>query len=156
MGGFFTSYLLVKAFTGLGLELIRFPAMFSHFLKTVFTETTTIRDKKSTPLLGALRDIFNPGWFPYAKIYAQDMLLFVICATYSCIAPLILIAGMCYFGVAIYVYKHQMVYIYEVIYETGGKWWVIISRCFVVALIFAQATLVSYFSVSLIYLCKSQ
>ena len=142
MGGFFTNYILVKAFTGLGIELIRLPAMVIGLLKKNLTYHTTPRDKRSTPLYGALRSMSTPGWFPSAKIYAQDMLLFVVCATYSCIAPLILMAGLCYFVGAVYVYKHQLLYVYIPICETGGKWWPKMARCFVVSLLFAQATMV--------------
>ena len=53
----------------------------------------------------------------------QDTLLVVVCATYACIAPLSLVAGLCYFAGAAFVYKHQMLYVYEPIFETGGKWW---------------------------------
>lgn len=84
----------------------------------------------------------NPGWFPFSKIYAQDALLVVLCATYACIAPLILAGGLCYFWGASFVYKHQLLYVYEPIYETGGRWWPKLARCFVVALLFAQATMV--------------
>jgi hypothetical protein len=70
------------------------------------------------------------------------MLLFVVSATYSCIAPLTLVAGLCYFAGAIYVYKHQLLFVYVPICETGGKWWPKMARCFVVSLIFAQATMV--------------
>jgi hypothetical protein len=142
MGGFFTNYILVKAFTGLGIELIRLPAMAIGWLKFFLTYHTTPRDKKSTPYNGALRSMDTPGWFPSAKIYAQDMLLFVVCATYSCIAPLILMAGLCYFAGAAYVYKHQLLFVYVPICETGGKWWPKMARCFVVSLLFAQATMV--------------
>ena len=96
--------------------------------------------------------------FPSAKIYAQDMLLFVVSATYSCIAPLTLLAGLCYFAVhtaffdsnissvcmyvcmlvqgASLVYTHQLLYIYVPICETGGKWWPKMARCFVVSHLF--------------------
>jgi hypothetical protein len=87
----------------------------------------------------------NPGWFPFSKIYAQDVLLVVLCASYACIAPLLLAGGLCYFAGASFVYKHQMLYVYEPIYETGGRWWPKIARCFVVALLFAQATMVGMF-----------
>lgn len=181
------NYMLVKAFTGLGIELIRLPAMcvwyvctlhhtsgfpyihtyravelvflklriihiFIHTyrgLKQLLTSNVTPRDKRAIPFFGALRNIDVPGWFdptyyihiyiyfaisdtdilyvsrvhtkltyihtfdkvyihtymntyvrfPSAKIYAQDMLLFVVSATYSCIAPLTLLAGLCYFAV---------------------------------------------------------
>lgn len=142
MGAFFTNYLLIKAFAGLGIEIIRLPAMCSALLKTLFTSNVTPRDRKFPYLFGAIRSMSNPGWFPFAKIYAQDTLLVVVCATYACVAPLSLIGGLLYFGGASFVYKHQMLYVYEPIYETGGKWWPKIARCFVVALLFAQSTMV--------------
>lgn len=52
----------------------------------------------------------------------------VVCATYACIAPLSLVAGLCYFAGAAFVYKHQMLYVYEPIFETGGKWWPKVRR----------------------------
>lgn len=145
VAGFFTSYILFKAYTGLGLELIRLPSLTLYGIKLLATRTITPRDRKSIPFFGALRDILNPGWFPYNKILAQDALVFVICATYSCISPFIILAGLAYFSMAVYVYRHQMIYVYEPIYETGGKWWPIMARCFVVALLFAQATMVGMF-----------
>ena len=39
-------------------------------------------------------------------------------------------------------YKHQMLFVYEPLYETGGRWWPKIARCIVVALLFAQCTMV--------------
>eukprot|EP01033_Poteriospumella_lacustris_P022741 gene22741-17148_t len=93
MGGFFTNYLLVKALTGLGMELIRVPALFMSLGKKLFTPNTTPRDQQNLFYGGSMRNVTNPGWFPFHKIYAQDMLLFVICLTYSCVAPLTLIAG---------------------------------------------------------------
>lgn len=138
MGGFFTNYMIVKAFAGLGMEIIRLPAMFSAFLKYLLTPNVTPRDRKMTPLFGGIRAMDNPGWFPYAKVYAQDILQVVVCATYACIAPLTLAAGLCYFAGASFIYKHQMLYVYEPSFETGGKWWPKMARCFVVALLFAQ------------------
>ena len=135
----------MKAFTGLGIEIIRLPAMFSALAKMLFTSNLTPRDRNYPYLMGAVRSMCNPGWFPFAKIYAQDTLLVVVCATYACIAPLSLVAGLCYFYGASLVYKHQMLYVYEPLYETGGKWWPKIARCIVVALIFAQSTMVGMF-----------
>ena len=142
MGGYFTNYIIMKAFIGLGMEIMRFPALCSAIVKMAFTSNLTPRDRKAQPLFGSIRATHNPGWLPFSKIYAQDVLLFVLCATYACISPLILAAGLCYFGGASYVYKHQMLFVYEPIYETGGRWWPKIARCIVVALLFAQCTMV--------------
>jgi len=142
MGGFFTNYLIIKAFTGLGMEIMRLAAFFSGTLKLLFTSNVTVRDRSSQILFGSVRTMSNPGWFPFSKVIAQDILLVVVCATYACIAPLILVPGLCYFFGASLVYKHQNLFVYEPIYETGGKWWPRMARCFVVALLFAQATMV--------------
>ena len=142
MGGFFTNYLIMKAFTGLGMEIIRVPAIFSAVAKYLFTSNITPRDRNKQMLFGAVRNMANPGWFPFAKVCAQDTLIVIVCATYACIAPLILIAGLCYFAFASFIYKHQMLYVYEPIFETGGKWWPKLARGFVLALLFAQATMV--------------
>lgn len=142
MSAFFMNYLIVKAFAGLGMEMIRMAAFFSAALKILFTSNLTPRERWATPLFGGIRSMFNPGWFPFAKIYAQDMLLFIVSATFSCIAPLILGGSLAYFAGAALVYKHQTLYVYEPVYETGGKWWPKMAKCIVVGLAIAQATMV--------------
>ena len=141
MSGFFTAYILVKAFAGFGMEITRIAARLMSILKALFTPNLTRREKNTAYFGGGLRNILDPGWFPFGKIYAQDMLLVVICATYACISPLILLAGLCYFSIATYLYTYQMLFVYEPIFETGGKWWPRVARLYIVALIFAQSTM---------------
>jgi hypothetical protein len=144
VSGFFMSYIVIKVFTGLGIEIIRFAAWFVHFLKVNFTPHQTARDK-DTVYLNGIREIHNPGWFPIAKIYAQDLLVVAVCMTYAVIAPLIITAGIAYFLLAHFVYKHQMLYVYEPIFETGGQFWPKVFRRYVFALFIAQATLIGMF-----------
>ena len=127
---------LLLAFTS--LSLVHYIHLRSHSL----TLTASFdRDKRTAYWGGAIRSIDDPGWFPFGKIYAQDMLLVVLCATYSCISPLILVAGMIYFAFAAYFYTHQMLFVYEPIFETGGKWWPKVAQLYIVALLFAQSTM---------------
>jgi len=107
MGGFFMAYAVIKAFTGLGIELIRFAALVGAGLKSAFTRNTTPRDRDNV-YLGTIRRLSNPGWFPIAKIYAQDSLFVLVCMTYACIAPFMLTACIAYFAIAAFVYKHQV------------------------------------------------
>jgi hypothetical protein len=141
MSGFFTSYILVKAFTGFGTEITRIAARVSALLKSLFTPNLTKRERYTAYLGGGVRNLNDPGWFPFGKIYAQDLLLVVICATYACISPLILIAGLLYFSMAAYFYTYQMLYVYVPSFETGGKWWPRVAKMYIVALIFAQSTM---------------
>ena len=62
---------MLQAFTGLGIEIIRLPAMFSALLKYLFTSNLTPRDRNYQYMFGSVRSMGNPGWFPFAKIYAQ-------------------------------------------------------------------------------------
>ena len=142
MGAYFTAYIIMKAFIGLGMELIRLIAFFMALGKYVFTSNLTVRERKEFACGGALRFMSNPGWLPFAKIYAQDALVVVLCATFACISPVLLFAGLAYFAGASYVYTHQLMYVYEPVYETGGRWWPKIATSIVVALLFAQCTMV--------------
>lgn len=142
MGGYFTDYILVKAFIGLGIEIIRLPAMFMSLGKRVFTTNRTERERKEINWGGALRFMSNPGWLPFNKIYAQDLLVTILCASFACVAPLLLVPGLIYFALAGYVYTHQMMYVYEPMYETGGRWWPKVASSTIIALIFAQSTMI--------------
>ena len=142
MGGYFTDYILVKAFIGLGIEIIRLPAMFMSLGKRLLTINRTERERKGFNWGGALRFMDNPGWLPFNKIYAQDLLVTILCASFACVAPLLLVPGLIYFALAGYVYTHQMMYVYEPMYETGGRWWPKVASSTIIALIFAQSTMI--------------
>jgi hypothetical protein len=145
MGGFFTYYILVKAFTGLGFELLRVSDLFSAAMKYIFTQNLTPREKLDVYFFGSIRAIDNPDSFAYGAVYAQDILVFLICATYSSITPLTLISGIAYFSLAIVVFKHQLLYCYRAVFDTGGKWWPLTARSLIIALLFAQATMIGMF-----------
>ena len=142
MGGYFCNYILVKTFIGLGMEIMRLPAIFMSIGKQLFTSNLTIRERKEFVFGGGLRLMSNPGWLPYNKIYAQDALVTVLCASFANVAPLLLFPGLLYFTCAGYIYTHQMLYVYQPMYETGGKWWPKIASCTVIALLFAQSTMI--------------
>lgn len=140
MGGFFMAYICIKAFTGLGLELTRVLAFLGQLCKSLFTKNTTPRDRQRE-YLGWVRSIDCPSWFPYSIYLAQDALVVVVCLTYACIAPVMLTAGIYYFSSAYFVYKHQMLYVYNPIFETGGSLWPLLATRYVVALLVAQSTM---------------
>ncbi len=146
MGGYFTTFIFIKAAWGLGMEMIRLPAMFQSLGKTLLYKNFTLREKTEAywndPHFGCLRFMDNPGSLRLAKLYAQDVLITVLCATFANVAPLLLVAGIAYFTTASLVYTHQFLYVYINEYETGGRWWPKIAKCMVVALLFGQGTMV--------------
>ena len=123
VSGFFCCYLLMKGVSGMSMEIARLIPLMQHMLKYMLQggPPTTARDRDAV-VLGA-RDFTNPGNFPYGKWVAQDMLIVVVTMTYACIAPVILIPGLIFFSMGLLVYKHQLLFVYEQIFETGGLFW---------------------------------
>ena len=146
MGGYFTTYILLKGSFGLGSEMVRIVGRLQQFLKRLLFTNLTLRERTEAnlpdPRYGALRFMDNPGTLRHSKLYAQDMLVTVLCATFANIAPLLLVAGVSYFFFAGQVYKYQWLYVFKQEYETGGRWWPPIARSIVVALLFGQCTMV--------------
>lgn len=141
VGGFFCAYIMLKAFAGLGMEIIRLISATGACLKIVFTSNVTPRDI-GKEYIGIVRNMSNPGWLPLAKIYAQDMLVVVLSLVYGNIAPILLSMSLCYFAGASLVYKHQMLYVYDPVFESGGGMWPRLATRFTFGLIVAQCTMI--------------
>lgn len=70
------------------------------------------------PPLPMMRERLHPfspsGTATYAccsrffQIYAQDLLVVVVVMTYACVAPVVLIPALMFFGMAQVVYRHQL------------------------------------------------
>mmetsp|Transcript_28583 Transcript_28583/g.37431 ORF Transcript_28583/g.37431 Transcript_28583/m.37431 type:complete len:872 (-) Transcript_28583:241-2856(-) len=143
VAGFFTDYVIIKCFTGNSFELSRFTAYIQHLLRKVIWFDLTPRDRRQVVI--GLRDFLDPGWFPYGKYIAQDMLVMSILMVYAVMAPLILIPGMLFYISSLLVYRHQLLYIYVPVYETGGQMLPKVFRRWVFGLFIGQATLVGVF-----------
>ncbi|KAJ8599002.1 hypothetical protein CTAYLR_007663 [Chrysophaeum taylorii] len=115
---FFSCYIFIKAFSGLTIELCRAVAAIQMFAKRCIYPFTTARDRASE--IFGLRDFEHPGWFSYGKFGAQDLLVVVLLMTYSVMAPVILVPGLLFLGLASVVYRHQLLYVYVPIFESGG------------------------------------
>ncbi|CAM9922196.1 unnamed protein product [Discosporangium mesarthrocarpum] len=138
--GFFCEYILIKMLFGQWIELSRLIALVQEKIMWLIWPRVTPRDKAATVL--GMRPYFDPGWFNYAKYYAQDLLVVVVCFTYACVNPFILVVGVPYFLTGHITYKHQLLYVYEPLYETGGVFFPKIFRRFVFAVLTAQATMI--------------
>lgn len=97
------------------------------------------------------RDFHEPSWFPYGKYCGQDLLIVVVTMTYGCIAPIIIIPGLIFFGMAFVVYKHQLLYSYIPIFDAGGLFWPKIYHRWIFALLLSQATLTGMFILKYAY-----
>eukprot|EP00587_Corethron_hystrix_P001045 CAMPEP_0113300316 /NCGR_PEP_ID=MMETSP0010_2-20120614/1999_1 /TAXON_ID=216773 ORGANISM="Corethron hystrix, Strain 308" /NCGR_SAMPLE_ID=MMETSP0010_2 /ASSEMBLY_ACC=CAM_ASM_000155 /LENGTH=932 /DNA_ID=CAMNT_0000153725 /DNA_START=157 /DNA_END=2955 /DNA_ORIENTATION=- /assembly_acc=CAM_ASM_000155 len=139
MASFFITYVTMKTFLGLGVELVRIMSLLQGTVRSLLCPRATLREKRS--VMVGMRAIDDPGWFPFHKILAQDMLVIVIAVVYAVLAPLVLIpcALFCLFSRLLWTHHH--LYVYESVFETGGMFWPKIFRRFVFGLIIAQATI---------------
>lgn len=143
MSSFFISFVTIKTFFGLGLELVRTMALVQATLRYIFVPNATLRTARS--VIAGMRAIDDPGWFPFHKILAQDMLVVVISVVFAVVAPLVLLpcALFCLFSRIMWTHHH--LYVYESVFETGGQFWPKIFRRFIFGLIIAQMTITGQF-----------
>lgn len=149
IGAFFCVYIMFKAFVGLGVELVRLTCAIGALIKTCCTPNVTPRDRDRN--YGVIRNMSNAGWLPLAKIYAQDMLVVVISLVYANLAPLVIAMSLCYFWGASIVYTHQMLFVYDPVFESGGGMWPRLASRFTFGLIVAQFTMISMLIMKQVY-----
>jgi len=143
MSSFFISFVTIKAFFGLGLELVRTMSLVQAMMRYFVIPNPTLRTART--VVAGLRAIDDPGWFPFHKILAQDMLVVVIAVVFAVVAPLVLFpcALFCLFSRIMWTHHH--LYVYESVFETGGQFWPKIFRRFIFGLIVAQMTITGQF-----------
>lgn len=143
MSSFFITFVTLKTFLGLGVELARIFSLVQASLRYVLFPNPTLRKQRSVRL--GMRSIDDPGWFPFHKILAQDMLVVVISVVFAVVAPLVLLpcALFCLFSRILWTHHH--LYVFESVFETGGQFWPKIFRRFVFGLIIAQMTITGQF-----------
>eukprot|EP00611_Tribonema_gayanum_P022095 TRINITY_DN4374_c0_g1_i2.p1 TRINITY_DN4374_c0_g1~~TRINITY_DN4374_c0_g1_i2.p1 ORF type:complete len:303 (-),score=119.84 TRINITY_DN4374_c0_g1_i2:181-1089(-) len=139
MCGFFCEYVLIKMLSGLWIELSRLFSLLQHCALVCVWPMATRRDRRA--VVAGMRRYDDPGWFNYPKYLAQDLLVVVVTFTFACINPFILVVSIPYYLAAHLTYKHQMLYVYEPVYETGGTFFPKVFRRFIFAIFTAQATM---------------
>lgn len=133
----------MKSFLGLGIELVRTMSIIQACLRYLLFPMSTLRSQRSVRM--GLRSIDDPGFFPFHKILAQDMLVVVISVVFAVIAPLVLLPAIIFCLFSRIMWTHHHLYVYESVFETGGMFWPKIFRRFVFGLMIAQATITGQF-----------
>lgn len=143
MSSFFITFITIKTFLGLGFELVRVMSLLQATARFILFPNATLRMKRVP--IAAMRAIDDPGWFPFHKILAQDMLVVVISVVFAVVAPLVLLPCALFCLCSRIVWTHHHLYVYESVFESGGQFWPKIFRRFVFGLIIAQMTITGQF-----------
>ncbi|KAI9290825.1 DUF221-domain-containing protein [Neoconidiobolus thromboides FSU 785] len=94
-----------------------------------------------------LKEFSQPQPFEYSVIYAMQCFNFSLILLFATPAPLVIPFGIVNSLVAYFVYKHQLMYVYQTSIETGGRLWKTAFNRIVAALILSQ------FFLLLVFLC---
>lgn len=121
-----------------GLELLRvFPVTFAAIRRRVGPRLT--ETEKKSPFF-CFRPLSNPSTFPHADLLAQVVLYFTVQLVYAVIAPVTsIVLAFCflYLGAA---YRHQIVYIYPTLPDSGGNLWTRFIGILIICMIIAELT----------------
>jgi Calcium-dependent channel, 7TM region, putative phosphate len=143
LSAFFITFVTVKTFLGLGFELVRIMSLIQATARFLLFPNATLRMKRIP--MASMRAIDDPGWFPFHKILAQDMLVVVISVVFAVVAPLVTLPCALFCLCSRIVWTHHHLYVYESVFESGGQFWPKIFRRFVFGLIVAQMTITGQF-----------
>ena len=113
--GYFVSFLLTKVFAGLPMVLLRGGSLSKMLFYRSFFRKSFLTQRELDEA------IYRKEGLIYGWEYPTQLLVIVICFTYACISPVILLCGALYFQLALLVYKKQVLHVYTPIYETGGQ-----------------------------------
>ena len=89
--------------------------------------------------------LMKPTLFNYGFYLPTALLVFILCLVYSILpgSHLVLLLGLCYFGLGVLVYKYQLVYSMDQPQHATGKAWPMICGRIVLGLVVFQIVMVS-------------
>jgi hypothetical protein len=138
--GYFATFIMTKILAGLPLILLRGSAIVrTMFIRLCFKEKYLTQSE-----IEEARHPENLSQILYGWEYPNLLLVIVICFTYSCISPVILIVGAAFFAGAWLIYKNQILTVYRPTYENGGTMFPLACHRTLIGLVCGQLTLIGY------------
>jgi len=107
---YFVNYILSLAFTGYPLQLLRMDQLLLTWLQLLFLARSSREIEKAK----------EAEIFKYSVFYAKDLLVFVICMSYSSMSPFILPFGVLYYSLAWFTAKYNLLYVHPPHLKAGG------------------------------------
>jgi len=133
---FFMQYILVAGLGRIPFNLFRAGNIFFLYFGLTFAT-----NRRQTLDAGIPRSI------DYARIAAQDLLVFTICIVYSVMAPLVTVFGVMYFSLVILVFRYNLIYNVVPDWEGGGLMWTSFFHMIMAGILIFQLTMLGVLSV---------
>lgn len=110
---FFITYIMVDGWAGIAGEILRFKPLIIFHLKNMFLVKTE-RDKEMA---------MNPGSVDFPETLPSLQLYFLLGIVYASVTPILLPFILVFFAFAYFVYRHQIINVYNQQYESAAAFW---------------------------------
>jgi Calcium-dependent channel, 7TM region, putative phosphate len=138
MVGYFVALLVTKILAGLPMVFLRVGALSRMLVLRSLTPQAARLSQRE------LDEVYRPDNVQYGWEVPTQLLAIMIVFTYAVICPVILPVGTCYFCFALIVYKKQVLYVYQPVYESGGSMFPTALQRTLFGLFCGQLTMIGY------------
>ena len=134
LNNFYLNFIMLQGLGLLPFKLLQFGSVALYPLYRMGAKTP--RD---------FAQLVEPTLFNYGFYLPTALLVFILCLVYSILpgAHLVLLLGLCYFGLGYLVYKYQLVYSMDQPQHATGKAWPMVCGRVVLGLVVFQVVMVS-------------
>ncbi|KAI3522335.1 hypothetical protein L1887_00027 [Cichorium endivia] len=133
---FFITYIMVDGWAGMAGEILRLkPLIMFHLKNMLIVKTKRDREKAMNP-----KSIDFPETIPSLQLY------FLMGAVYAVVTPILLPFILIFFAFAYFVYRHQVINVYNQRYESAAAFWPHVHTRIIANLLISQFLLMGLLS----------
>ncbi|KAK3037655.1 hypothetical protein RJ639_030432 [Escallonia herrerae] len=133
---FFITYIMVDGWAGIAGEILRLKPLVIFHLKNMLLVKTE-RDKEKA---------MNPGGVDFPETLPSLQLYFLLGIVYAVVTPILLPFILIFFAFAYFVYRHQIINVYNQQYESAAAFWPHIHSRIIASLLISQLLLLGLLS----------
>ncbi|XP_022844584.1 CSC1-like protein At1g32090 isoform X1 [Olea europaea var. sylvestris] len=133
---FFITYIMVDGWAGIASEILRLKPLVIFHLKNMFIVKTE-RD---------LERAMNPGGVDFPETLPSLQLYFLLGIVYMVVTPILLPFVLVFFAFAYFVYRHQVINVYNQHYESAAAFWPHVHGRIIASLLISQLLLMGLLS----------
>ncbi|XP_034709375.1 CSC1-like protein At1g32090 isoform X1 [Vitis riparia] len=133
---FFITYIMVDGWAGIASEILRLKPLVIFHLKNMFLVKTE-RDREHA---------MNPGSVDFPETIPSLQLYFLLGIVYAVVTPILLPFILVFFAFAYFIYRHQVINVYNQQYESGAAFWPHVHSRIIASLLISQLLLMGLLS----------
>ncbi|KAI0442268.1 hypothetical protein F4803DRAFT_380450 [Xylaria telfairii] len=134
LSGFYLNFIMLQGFGLFPFKLLQFGSVLLYPFYRMGAKTP--RD---------FAELVQPTLFNYGFYLPTALLIFILCLVYSVLpgSELVLLLGVCYFGLGYFVYKYQLLYSMDQPQHATGRAWPMICSRIILGLISFQVVMLA-------------